>query len=268
MLQPSRQLIPAASTLFAPVASPVTTTPLERARFTLQQQLEESTQTHDVRAGEFIQEDVGYVTAVNAPLYQQPVRELDTVIAEIPYGARVALGERQGTWRQVMYRNRAGWVSDEVVKTRAGECQPFFVNGEYCAADSGVTERTRLIINDVLYGGESGVPLSGEEYVYYRLLTHGVVPPAIEARPRRAGTWQHLFKGERGVHVTVRPKTRSVMEYIDQEAVGHVAYVQAVFPDETIHIAEVGYPQSGFYQERTLDQETWQALKPVFLQFT
>lgn len=50
------------------------------------------------------------------------------------------------------------------------------------------------------------------------------------------------------------------------DEVGHVAYVEAVFPDDTITISEVNFPDSGIYNERSLLKEEWKSLKPVFIQ--
>mgnify|MGYP000400181490 CR=1 FL=1 len=58
------------------------------------------------------------------------------------------------------------------------------------------------------------------------------------------------------------------MEYVSDEDIGHLAYVEAVFPDESISCSEIGEPERGYYNERTLGKEVWQHLKPVFIQFT
>ena len=124
------------------------------------------------------------------------------------------------------------------------------------------------MIADVFSGGEAGLPLHSEEYIYYKLFSRGIVLPDVEDRPRVAGSWQKLFKGVSGTHISVRPKTGSIMEYVTEEDEGHVAYVEAVFPDESISLSEVGIPTNGYYNERMLSKEVWQELKPVFLQFS
>jgi surface antigen len=66
----------------------------------------------------------------------------------------------------------------------------------------------------------------------------------------------------------VRPKTGSILEYVLPDGRGHVAFVEAVFPDETINISETDYPEGGGYNERVMTQEEWRELKPVFIQIT
>jgi surface antigen len=56
------------------------------------------------------------------------------------------------------------------------------------------------------------------------------------------------------------------MEYMVTEDSGHLAYVESVFPDETLKLSEVGYPDSGIYNERVLTREEWKELKSIFIQ--
>ena len=55
------------------------------------------------------------------------------------------------------------------------------------------------------------------------------------------------------------------MEYLFENEVGHLTYVEAVFPDTTIAISEVNFPDSGMYNERQLTKEEWKEFKPVFI---
>jgi surface antigen len=74
------------------------------------------------------------------------------------------------------------------------------------------------------------------------------------------------LRGTPGIHIGIMPKTGSIMEYMLQNDIGHLAYVEAVFPDERITLSEVNNPDHGIYNERTLTKEEWQALNPVFIQ--
>jgi surface antigen len=69
-----------------------------------------------------------------------------------------------------------------------------------------------------------------------------------------------------GVSIGVVPKVGSVIEYTFPDEIGHLAYVEAVFPDESIVLSEANYPDRGIYNERTLGKEEWTALNPVFIQ--
>lgn len=208
------------------------------------------------------------VAVRTALLYKNPTREFDSVAREIPYGATVMVVAERGEWAEVTYGSQAGWVQRDELLSNQAQVRPYFIIKEYCGYEHESTERLRNIINDEFYGHASRLPLSPEEYVYYKLFVRGVVLPETDERPRQAGVWQKLFAGERGVHISVRPKTGSVMEYVTEEEEGRLGYVEAVFPDESISISEVGQPEVGFYNERTLGKEVWQHLKPVFITFT
>lgn len=202
------------------------------------------------------------------PMYTRPTREFDTVLHTLPYGVTVTPTRSQGVWTEVRYLEWVGWVHREALVTEVAQVRPYFILKEYCPADAENTVRLRQLIDDVFSGARTEVPLQAEEYAYYRLFTRGVVPPEVQERPRRAGNWQRIYKGRPGVHVGVRPKTGSIMEYVDSDDIGRLAYVEAVFPDESISLAEVGYPHAGYYNERVLQQAEWHVLQPVFIQFS
>jgi hypothetical protein len=124
------------------------------------------------------------------------------------------------------------------------------------------------MIADVFCSGEAGLPLHPEEYIYYKLFSRGIILPYTEVRPRLAGTWQKIFKGVSGAHISIKPKTGSVIEYVDSDDKGQLSYVEAVFPDESISLSEIGVTDMGYYNERMLSKEVWQELKPVFIQFS
>lgn len=208
------------------------------------------------------------VGARNVLLFMRPTKEFDAVQKKIPYGANLVVHEQRGNWAKVTYQESTGWVSRDTLVAHQAQVRPFFVIKEYCDQESDVTRRLRNVIEDEFCAGAAELPLHAEEYVYYRLLVRGIVLPRTAQRPRLAGTWQKIFSGERGVHIGVRPKTGTVMEYVDENEVGHVAYVEAVFPDESVSVSEVGDPHEGYYNERTLGKEVWQQLSPVFIQFS
>jgi hypothetical protein len=90
-----------------------------------------------------------------------------------------------------------------------------------------------------------------------------VIPwPAV--RPRTPGTWRTLLRDVPSVTITTDPSARAVIEW-QGDVRGHVAYVEAVFPDNTIQISEANYPDRGIYNERTMVESEWRAYNPVFL---
>ncbi len=208
------------------------------------------------------------IAADDVLLYEHPTKEFDAVLMTLPYGASVRLEHEQGSWAKVSYTSTAGWVERDQLATNQAQVRPYFVIKEYCGPDSETTKRLRRMIGDEFHAGQAGLPLQAEEYAYYKLFTRGLFLPTVAERPRQAGRWQKLFAGTPGVHVSVRPKTGSVMEFVTAGDEGRLAYVEAVFPDESISLSEVGEPVVGYYNERTLSKEVWQAHKPVFIQFS
>lgn len=201
------------------------------------------------------------------PLYKNPTKEFDSVLIHVPYSVRVTVHEQKGQWARIQYHGLMGWVNRAALCPSRAQVEPFFVIKEYCGPDAENTRRVRRLIDDVFNAGAIEMPLQAEEYVYFRLLQRGFLIPKVPERPRQAGTWQRIFTKDSGVRSSHKPKTGSVMEYVDAHEHGHVAFVEAVFPDQSITVSEVGTPEPGYYNERTLSQTEWQSLAPRFIIF-
>ena len=204
----------------------------------------------------------------DTPMYTRNTKEFDSVIKLLPYGASVDIVSEEGSWTKIKYQDLVGWVERDNITTRVAQTKPYFIIKEYCGPENENTKRLRFIIRDVFFGEEAGLPLHPEEYIYYKLFTRGIIIPPVDIRPRLAGQWHKIFKGTPGAHISIRPKTGSVLENSTNDDEGRLAYVEAVFPDESISLSEVGVPEIGYYNERMLSKEVWQELKPVFIQFS
>lgn len=209
-----------------------------------------------------------YIGGNETPVYVQPTRAFDSVIARLPYGAMVMVLEQSGQWTRIVYNEISGWVQREELMDRAAHVYPHFVIGEQNTAHDPNTMRVRAMLDDMFAAGAAELDLQPSEYVVYRLMRKGLSIAWPEIRPRTPGTWHKILRGVSGIHIGVTPKTGAIMEYMYTEDVGHLAYVEAVFPDETITISEVHYPDRGIYNERTLTREEWRELKPIFIQVT
>lgn len=208
---------------------------------------------------------VMYVSGFGTPLYRNPTIEFDGQIATVPYGEMVMMREARGRFFKVTWGNHEGWILREDVVDRAAHVYPEFKIGEENPADSENTAHVRAIIGDTFGLSRSSLPLQSGEYVLYKLWRKGTELAWPGTRPRVPGLWHALLKGREGVHVGVSPKIGSIMEYMMNAETGHVAYVEAVFPDETVTISEANYPDFGIYNERELTKEEWKELKPVFI---
>jgi len=216
---------------------------------------------------------VMYTSSVATALRSAPGVVGDTVYTVLPYGSMVMVLEVKDMWAQVASGEYVGWVYVDDLEDRAAHVYPSFHGGEENLADDPATLRLRAIIQDEFGAGEMGLPLQAEEYVLYRLYRKEVRIAWPQVRPRTPGTWHEILATTSGVSIATDPKPGSVMEFFvfdedGKESWGHMAYIEAVFPDESIQIAEANWPDDGRYNERVLVKEEWQALNPTFLSFS
>ncbi len=204
------------------------------------------------------------VATASASLHHDPTEAFDNVVAHLPYATGVSEVRRSGRWLLVEASGQTGWVLADAVAPEH-EVMPQFTRGHVYDASHGETAKLRACIQDSFQGARAGVPLSGVEYVTYRLLRAGRVLPWPQTYNRLAGTWQRKLRGVRGVHIDVLPHTGSVMEYIIDD-VGYVGYVERVAPDLKIVVTGIGLTNESQYTEQTLDHSLWRELRPVFIQ--
>lgn len=207
-----------------------------------------------------------YAGTLRVPVFKNPTLEFDTQVGTIPYGAMVIAGEPKGRFYHASWNDMSGWVLRDDLVERASEICPEFVVGEENDVDNPNTAQVRAIIGDEFGLGRSEFALQAGEYVLYRLKKRGVEVRWPDVRPRMPGAWHEILSGGKGVTVLGAPKAGSIMEYMLDGEMGHVAYVDAVFPDETIAISEVNNPHSGIYNERNITKNEWSELNPVFIE--
>lgn len=228
------------------VSTPVTT---------IQPRAEVSTQKNTVM----------YAQSVRVFVYKNPTIEFDAHIGEIPYGEMVIVLEPRGRFYRIMWNTIEGWVLRDDIADRAVRVYPSFTIGEENSVDHPNTAQVRTILDDIFGIGCSEFPLQAGEYVLYRLWRKGIRLEWPETRPRIPGLWHKILKGSEQVHIGVVPKVGTIMEYMISPEIGHLAFVDAVFPDDTIIISEANFPDSGIYNERVLTKEEWKEYKPLFL---
>lgn len=206
-----------------------------------------------------------YVGNTAVTMYRNPTIAFDTCIRTIPYGEMVMMLEPRGRFYKIIWNEIEGWVLREDLVENSVQVYPEFVIGEEQSVDHPNTARVRTVLGDIFGLQRSNFPLQAGEYILYKLWKKGISITWNEVRPRVPGLWHKILKGTRGIHVGVVPKVGSIMEYMLHDDIGHLAYVEAVFPDDTIIISESNFPDSGIYNERELLKEEWKAVKPVFI---
>lgn len=209
-----------------------------------------------------------YASTHALSVYENPTIEFDTQVGSIPYGEVLVVHEARGRFFRATGGGCTGWVLRDDCSDRTNRVYPEFRVGEEHSVDHPHTAQVRAIIGDEFGVGQSEFPLQAGEYVLYKLWRKGIRITWPPVRPRVPGLWHTILKGAPRVHMGVFPKTGAVMEYMLNDDVGHVAYVEVVFPDDTMSISEAHFPDSGIYNERTLTKEEWKTLKPIFIQFS
>jgi hypothetical protein len=214
-----------------------------------------------------------YCTRAHVPLRTMPEDGADSAIATLEYGDMVMLLDRGNEYAYVAVGNKKGYVPAAALAQEAASVYPDFVIGAENSALDANTVRLRFIIRDEFSASLTQLPLQAHEYVYYKLLRRGAHIAWPDIRPRTAGTWAKILSSLEGIVIGDTPTVGSVMEYMlpEGEAEGnnkgraHLAYVEKVLPNETIHISEVDWSARGVYNERILAGEEWRAYAPVFI---
>lgn len=215
---------------------------------------------------------VMYTASIATPMKSAPHASGDATVAVLPYGSMVMVLKTDDVWAYVASGSHEGWVYAEDLEDRAAHVYPAFHIGEENRDDDPATVRLRAIIEDAFGAGELGLPLQAEEYVLYRLYKRGAKIAWPPVRPRSPGMWASILKDVPSVRISESPTPGSIMEFrlLSDDArdpLGHLAYVEAVFPDASLQISEVNWPDQGVYNERVLVESEWRELRPVFLQF-
>jgi hypothetical protein len=210
---------------------------------------------------------VMYVCRVEGtPRYTAPQLEFDGMVEVVPYGAAVTVVGYRGRYTSVLRGGHTGWINkDDLSPDKQSVWPQLVVHHEYLATESD-TIKLRAIIQDVFGAGSQQLPLQAGEYVLFRLMQdHRTIAWPI-TRPRLPGTWQNILRGVTGIHSTIMPKTDSIMEWNTEYGEGRLAYVEAVSPDNTIALTLVGLTIGGQYETKTLFEEEWRELRPVFIE--
>lgn len=213
-----------------------------------------------------------YTASIATPLRSVPSSSGDAALGVLPYGSMVMVLKTDDAWAYVASGGQEGWVYAEDLEDRAAHVYPAFHIGEENRDDDPATVRLRALIEDAFGAGEIALPLQAEEYVLYRLIKRGVKIAWPPVRPRSPGMWTSILKDAPGVRITTTPTPGSIMEFMlsgsdSHESLGHLAYVDAVFPDGSLQISEANWPDLGVYNERVLVEAEWRELAPTFLQF-
>ena len=227
-----------------------------------------SAESHFHSIGEVLHMQGQYFVCVpRALVYVDPVISFDSSFDELTYGEIVHVVKFKGRWAQIAKGDTIGWIDKDSLAEKAVDVFPKFSKNEVYAWDHHETIKLRHCIDDMFCCGKAGLPLHCAEYVQYTLMRKKRLIAWPPKRPRIPGTWQRTLSGVAGIHISVTPKTESVIECIIDD-IGYLGFVDAVFPDASIKVSAVGMPKEGSYTEEILTKVQWREFHPVFIEIT
>lgn len=184
----------------------------------------------------------------------------------------------QEPWIKVKIGNEEGWVhSDYVIDTTPITHSLAFVVGKDNLATDAVAIKLREAIGDEFGGGKENDHLNCTEYVQYRVKEKlGVTIKWPTDRPRNGGKWADIFERNSMYKILAEPKANCAMCFTtgistkpEINAIGHVAFVEEVLPNNSIIISEANWPRDGIYSERPIPQTDWKnKYKARFIDFS
>lgn len=199
----------------------------------------------------------------------------DNKIITLDFGKEVLVIQEQDKWFKVKVDDREGWVScyflvedspiKQIVELQKKESTddilPVFKAGVINLVNDANTIKLRKIIKDAFGLGANGCCLQCTEYVHYRVQRMGITIKWPNERPRHGGRWATIFEKSGQYKVLSKPKAGCAMSFtsgIKNSNVGHVAFVEEVYNNESIKISEANWPPPGKYYERILSKSQWQ----------
>lgn len=182
-----------------------------------------------------------------------------------------------GPWVKVKLGGEEGWVhTDYITEVKPSSAQAIqqvvqFIKGQVNLAGSEITKAVRKVINDEFHGGAENDHLNCTEYVQYRIKTKlGIDIKWPVKSGRDGGKWWKIFQDVGLYKILTEPKPNCAMCFTagistdpKTNEIGHVAFVEEVFPDWSVRISEAnwlppGQKPQGQYSERVIPKSRWQ----------
>ena len=189
---------------------------------------------------------------------------------------RVEMVFLDGPWLKVKIDKQEGWVHADYVSDEAPTLSHAFKISIPNLANDAMTLLVRKEINDEYGGGKNGWELQCKEYATFRVKTKlGVTIAWPVQSGRHGGKWADIFEKHKKYKVLAEPKANCTMSFTmgissnqKTNEIGHVAFVEEVYPDGSIRISEANWPRNGIYNERVLTVAEWKdKYKGRFVEF-
>lgn len=206
----------------------------------------------------------------------------ENIIRQFLKGEEIIITEEP--WVKIKLGNEEGWVrTDYIIETNQNfitttQSIVDFTIGKTNLANNPSVIKLREIIGDEFGLGKLGTYLNCTEYALYMVKTRlgiNIEWPAKIKSGRNGGVWWKIFQDAGKYKITTEPKENCVICLTDNisskqedNLIGHIAFVEKVFPDGSIKISEANWPPPGTYNERTLEKEKWKnKYKAQFIDF-
>jgi len=170
-----------------------------------------------------------------------------------------------GRWAKISSETISGWILKDMLFSDVAAVLPQFQIDAVYTHTTKEAQQLRAYIRDEFGGGHADLTLTDAEYVSYRLQEQGSpIDWGTSMTQRIPGTWQRQLRGRAGMYIAITPTDSCVMEYVIDD-IGFVAYVDEVYPDESIKVSHVGRVVPGQYTEYMMPKEEYREISPVFI---
>jgi surface antigen len=198
-----------------------------------------------------------------------------SIIRELAEGEEMTFVD--GPWLKVRVGDQEGWVHGDYVTDSFSPVAGVFRLGIPNLPHDATTVFVRKEINDEYGGGKNSWELQCTEYVTYRVKKKlGVVISWPVKSGRNGGKWGSIFQKHKTYAVFAEPKINCAMSFTSgissnsaTNKIGHVAFIEEVYPDGSIKISEANWPRNGIYNERVISVSDWKnKYKALFISFS
>ena len=211
--------------------------------------------------------ETAHIIKANSICFARPILAFDTRLGYFLFGELVTVALVEGQFAYVVTQTLSGWVDVRDISYRKEEVFPELVLKKKYTAGDVETVTMRHWLTDECDGGALYLALQPAEFILYQLKIRKIDLVWPAQRPRTAGIWQSILKGKPRVHISIEPKTASIMEYYKEDKSAVLAFLAAVHPDESIVVESVGKEVEGEFLVETLTSAQWRELRPVFISF-
>jgi len=209
-------------------------------------------------------------------------KNLKNLIRELKQGQEMELLD--GPWLKVRIGNVEGWVHSDYVTEEKPVTEKKLNNDSIINLQVGVpnllgdttTKEIRRIIGDEFNLGKAGLYLNCTEYVQYKVKEKlGINIEWPVKSGRNGGKWAAIFKKYNRYKILTSPEinyamclTTGISNNSATNKIGHVAFVERVYSNETVRVSEANWPRNGIYNERSIPKWKWKnQYKARFVKF-